>query len=260
MRYVLFSFLLAVSLTGSGCSFFYDLDSVEIPDSSDAATGADTGTDTAEPPDCDVFDSLSCTNDEYCALDIETGQVGCAEELDGTSDLNDSCENDATCSIGLRCVDWVAPDPRGKVCSQLCEISTGSGCGLGEFCTRTDGEFPGDLGFCTPRCDVLSVDACSDSEICVPAPYLPGDGFPPFSRCLTNSTDSQGGLGAGCDPFTLDTFGCESGLTCLTVDFMGDAGSFCLQPCQTLDECSEMISYSSCASIEGATNVGYCSP
>lgn len=254
---------LVAALT-AGCSFFYDLDSVPIGEPDGGMQGSDAGrdmaVDMAPEPVCSPLDPESCPSGESCIYFQESGEVRCEIAEFGEGAEGDACESFADCGSELRCIAWAAPDNRGTVCSKPCSIDSGQGCGLGEFCSRTASSFPGDLGFCTRQCDVLDGFSCADGELCVPDPYYTGQGFPPFARCFENADANRGALGADCDPLRLDESGCEESLTCLTVSFEGTVGSFCLQPCISLDDCSNVINYESCESIEGATNVGYCSP
>jgi hypothetical protein len=248
----------------AGCSFFYDLDSVEFGDGDagvdmSETTDMDDATDMPEPPACDPLDASTCGPDEYCAVELASGEVSCAPRVEGTAAEGETCESDESCAGDLRCVDWVLPDPRGKVCSTICELETNIGCGLGEFCSRTDGAFPEDVGFCTPQCDVLDVRTCGAEFRCVPDPYFEGSGFPPFSRCLVNAPGEEpedGSLGRECNPLNMHELGCIEGFTCLTVA----EGPRCLQPCINIDDCSTTISYRECGEIVGSTTVGFCSP
>lgn len=197
---------------------------------------------------CDPFDEESCEGDDYCNTLrlIRSGgvpshfQPACTDEL-GEPGRDESCEPQEDCQEGLFCVGWDPPDPRSRICSQICDRETQHGCDDDEFCVDPffdAGEGEANIrgvGFCTPRCSPTDPGACPSGQRCTADPAFPESACTPNFRCLFNGGSGGKSEGDFCTRAELDSDGCPSGLSCAPVN--GD--DVCVERCDDDADCSD---------------------
>lgn len=251
-----------------------DIDRVPDADAGQGDAVADADVESVLADECELLQQVGCDALSACVFDTEAGRTRCVlvEEFaeQGGNPEGGACASYLDCQVGLVCVDWAQPDPRGSVCSRPCDTGVAdSGCAESEFCASAELEVGEGVGFCTPKCDILDPDAtCESTERCVPDPFQPGVGFGENFRCLQNFNGDMADPGAppksmssACSAINLHENGCPAQLTCLPVKINGERGEYCLQPCVDGDasSCSFFQSLDTCAWIpESPIGLGYC--
>lgn len=216
------------------------------PDAADLADVADTGPGRqcatpfplADDAPCNPTLTGECPQDGICTLAVVTvppPELACLpREQEGDAGDGEACGRPSDCAENLACVDWSLneSDPRGKVCTKYCELETGVGCDVGEFCTKAEAQPPVDgIGWCTPTCDPYDPQACPAGQTCSIDYNYPSATCLPNFRCV-EVTDFQM-EGDGCGPGA-ETTRCVRGLTCYEVDI---ALFQCVRPCQDDSDC-----------------------
>lgn len=234
--------------------------SPDAADTSDAADTADTAdADTADAPDntldcraeqgqivgeCNPATQQGCNAGQFCTLTLViTGgtpdrfEAQCQNRsAEGSQTVGQGCASGGDCAEGLYCVSWEAPEPRGHVCSKICDMNTGEGCSADELCTNPYGDLLDGLGFCTPRCDPADTASCAGSSACAADPNYSADACLPEYRCLNNGGYTGKQVGDACDTSRLDLDGCPTDLVCAPAP--GDpTQEVCQRPCAADADC-----------------------
>jgi|GEM_PF-3989698 len=257
----------------SGDSRDADSDVSLAPDGGEGDSVEDADVEVGPDNECDILHQEGCDDATACVFDNAAGRTRCvsSEEMaeHGGSGVGDACQGYQDCQVGLICVDWAQPDPRGSVCSRPCNPGAGSLCQSTEFCASSDLVVGEGIGFCTPKCDILNPGAtCELTERCVPDPFQPNVAFGANFRCLQNYDGNLADPGAPpksmsskCSAMNLHENGCPAELTCLPVRVSGERGEYCLEPCANGDasNCAFFQSLNTCLSIpESPSGTGYC--
>ncbi|MFU8803579.1 MAG: hypothetical protein ACNA8W_07210 [Bradymonadaceae bacterium] len=233
-----------------------DTDADTETQDADATIDADTWHEHYCPRDFGVHEGnchlpyqTGCRVDEFCDLRIlgnPPPQPVCITKSNaGTGLEGDVCDpgnTDLGCSAGHFCLNWLKPDPRGRVCASFCLISTGEGCEADAFCTHHFPDFP-DLGMCVPRCDPYDRQSCPDGQVCAADINYPTKTCHPEFRCLLNTETDEAYMSPCVPGATHSTGGCPAGQTCYSVD----GENLCVRPCSTDQACAEEPADEACA-------------
>ncbi|MFU8804356.1 MAG: hypothetical protein ACNA8W_11145 [Bradymonadaceae bacterium] len=189
-----------------------------------------------------------CVSRDALTMDVEVG---------------DTCEAAADCVDDTSCVSWENPDPRRRVCSQICHLETSQGCGDDEYCVnpfpRQTSSAGGEsdvlrgLGFCTPRCSPTELDACPSGQACTPDPDFGSYACHANFRCLRSGGSSGKSAMSPCDRTQLHQNGCPTGLICMP----HETDDRCMRLCSHDAQCDE----GSCTFAEAPSGfLTFCKP
>lgn len=201
---------------------------------------------------CDPVNETGCDFDsEHCTMTLVFSggtpshfETTCDDKDDaGSLSEGESCSSGSDCAEGLFCIGWDSPDPRGQLCSRMCDRNTQEGCADDEFCAHPfiddDSGGPGieGIGFCSERCSPADPSACDSGQRCTAHPGFPEGMCTPNFQCLNNGGSGGKSEGSECDRAELTQDGCPSGLTCAPV---GEEGQdLCVEPCQSDSDCAD---------------------
>jgi hypothetical protein len=216
---------------------------------------------------CAPADSNSCESFEHCTLaprdENSDGEVDffytvcSARSAAGDLPEGTSCAGaTGDCEAENFCVVWDDADPRQTVCSKLCRLSDGAGCGSDQFCTNPWDDQLDAFGFCTKSCDPYNPTECGSGQVCTPDFNYPQESCEPNFRCLVSSDPSGGSASAGtpCSRSQLFRAGCPDGMICApSPDSPSD--DICMQLCQSDADCT---GDGACGPADPIWGVRYC--
>ncbi|MFU8804355.1 MAG: hypothetical protein ACNA8W_11140 [Bradymonadaceae bacterium] len=203
------------------------------------------------PGSCDPVRHQGCDVDtQACILTYFPATARFGTACEALSNLvmdvpaGGSCTSVTDCVENTSCVTWDSPDPRSRVCSQICHLDTSEGCGEDEFCVNPFARETNDqgddvhvltgLGFCTRRCSPTNLNTCPPGQACVPDAGYGDYACHANFRCMENAGFSDKTVMSPCDRSDLHRNGCPSGLICVPDDTIDR----CMRPCSTDTQCS----------------------
>ena len=207
------------------------------------------------PGSCHPIEQTGCDFDtEHCTMTLVFSggtpshfETTC-ESIDEAGDMaeGESCSSGSDCAEGLFCIGWDSPDPRGQICSRMCDRHTQEGCGDDEFCSNPffdaddDGLDIEEIGFCSTRCAPDPPDTCGSGQRCTAHPGFPQAMCTPNFYCLSNGGSAGKSEGSECNRAELHLDGCPAGLTCAPVEEVGEEfEDRCVEPCQKNSDCED---------------------